>query len=203
LEQIAEYIISLDPFWIYFFAIAIAYTENIFPPFPSDVILVAAGYICALGRVDFWIVLLLSTLGSMLGFMTMYKIGSWFGMKIIETGRFRFISMEKIHRVENWFSKYGYLVVVVNRFLAGTRAVISFFTGLSNLPLFKTVVLASISSFVWNTILLYAGKSLGTNWKSISTYLEAYGRIVIFASVIIILFFILKNLYSRRKSRDT
>lgn len=187
MEQFIDTLISLNPIWIYFVAAAIAYIENIFPPFPSDIILVAAGYLCAAGRVDFWIVLVVSTLGSAAGFVTMYKIGSWFGLKVLEAKRFKFLQLDKIHKVEAWFKKYGYLVVIVNRFLAGTRAVIAFFAGISNLSFWKTIVLAFISSLVWNAILLFAGKSLGSNWRAITPYLETYGQIVLIISVVIIL----------------
>jgi membrane protein DedA with SNARE-associated domain len=187
LEQFIDTLISLNPIWIYFVAVAIAYIENIFPPFPSDIVLVAAGYLCGAGRVDFLIVLILSTCGSAAGFVTMYKIGSWFGLKVLEAKKFKFLKLDKIHKVEDWFKKYGYLVVIVNRFLAGTRAVVSFFTGISNLPFWKTTFLAFISSLVWNTILLFAGKSLGSNWRVISPYLDTYGRIVLIISLIIII----------------
>jgi membrane protein DedA with SNARE-associated domain len=187
LEQFIDTLVSLNPIWIYFVAAAIAYIENIFPPFPSDVILVAAGYLCAAGRVDFWIVLIISTLGSAAGFVTMYKIGSWFGLKVLEAKKFKFLQLDKIHKVEAWFQKYGYLVVIVNRFLAGTRAVIAFFAGISNLSFWKTTFLACVSSLVWNAILLFAGKSLGANWRAISPYLENYGRIVLIISVVVLL----------------
>jgi membrane protein DedA with SNARE-associated domain len=202
LEQFIDSLISLNPLWIYFLAAAIAYIENIFPPFPSDVVLVAAGYLCAAGRVDFWIVLIVSTLGSATGFVTMYKIGAWFGIKVLEAGKFKFIRLDQIHKVEAWFNKYGYLVVVVNRFLAGTRAVVSFFTGISNLSFWKTVILASISSLVWNAILLYAGNALGTNWRSILLYLDAYGRIVTVISVIIIIMLIGHAYFRKRNNQN-
>ena len=187
MEQFIDTLLSLNPIWIYFVAAAIAYIENIFPPFPSDVILVAAGYLCAAGRVDFWIVLVVSTLGSNAGFVTMYKIGAWFGLKVLEAKRFKFLQLDKIHKVEAWFKKYGYFVVIVNRFLAGTRAVIAFFAGISNLSFWKTTFLAFISSLVWNAILLFAGKSLGSNWRAISPYLESYGKIVLIISIIVVL----------------
>jgi len=199
LEQFIDTLISLNPIWIYFVAAAIAYIENIFPPFPSDIILVAAGYLCAAGRVDFWIVLVVSTLGSAAGFVTMYKIGSWFGLKVLEAKRFKFLQLDKIHKVEAWFKKYGYLVVIVNRFLAGTRAVIAFFAGISNLSFWKTTVMAFISSLVWNAILLFAGKSLGSNWRAITPYLETYGQIVLIISVVIILILLSYGYIRNRK----
>lgn len=182
-------------------AIIIAYIENIFPPFPSDVVLVAAGYLCATGQVNFWIVLIVSTIGSATGFLTMYKVGSWFGLQVLKAKRFKFIRLSQIQKVESWFNKYGYFVIVVNRFLAGTRAVISFFTGLSKLPLWKTMLLASISSLVWNAILLFAGKEVGSNWRIISWYLETYGQIVTIITILIVLLLIGRK-YLRKRNRD-
>jgi membrane protein DedA with SNARE-associated domain len=202
MEQIVENIISMNPLWIYLAAALIAYVENIFPPFPSDVVIVAAGYLCAAGRIDFWAVLILATIGSTTGFISMYKVGSWFGLRIIETGKFKFIKLDRIHKVEKWFNKYGYFIVVANRFLAGTRAVISFFTGMSNLSLWRTAVLAAVSSLVWNLILLYGGRALGSNWPVIVSYLKDYGRVVTVVTVLLILFFIGRNFLKKRRKGD-
>jgi len=199
LEQFIDSLITLNPIWIYIAAAVIAYIENIFPPFPSDVILVAAGYLCATGRVDFFIILTAATISSAAGFVSMYKIGAWFGLKVIETGKLKFLQLDKIHKVEAWFKKYGYLVVIVNRFLAGTRAVIAFFAGISNLSFWKTTLLASVSSLIWNAMLLYAGKELGSNWRAILYYLETYGKIVTIISIVIIIIFAARGFLGKRK----
>ncbi|MBI3111836.1 MAG: VTT domain-containing protein, partial [Ignavibacteriales bacterium] len=112
MEEFIQSLAGLNPGWIYLAVAGIAYIENIFPPFPSDVIVVFAGSLAGLGTVDFTTALLLATAGSTLGFMTMYKIGDWFGDHILETGKLRFIPRESVHRVEGWFRKYGYLVVI-------------------------------------------------------------------------------------------
>lgn len=199
MEQFIDSLIAMNPFWVYLIAAVISFIENIFPPFPSDIILLAAGYLCATGRAEFWIVLCISTFGSAAGFATMYKIGAWFGIRVVETGKLRFLKLEKIHKVEAWFNKYGFFVVVVNRFLAGTRAVIAFFTGMSNLSLTKTLLLATLSSLLWNTLLLYAGKGLGSNWKIISSHLEIYSKIVTILTLLVIALVVLFNRF-RKKS---
>jgi len=198
LEQFINNLITLNPVWIYLVTAAIAFIENIFPPFPSDVVLVAGGYLCATGRVDFITILFIATASSTAGFMTMFKIGEWFGLKVIETGRFKFLKLDNIHKVETWFNKYGYLVVILNRFIAGTRAVISFFTGISNLSFWKTTVLAAVSSLAWNLILLSAGKTLGSNWRSIVSYLETYGKIVAIISIIVVILILGSNYFIKR-----
>jgi membrane protein DedA with SNARE-associated domain len=192
----------LDPLWVYAFAGFIAFFENIFPPFPSDVVLVAAGYLTATGRVNVWILLIVSTLGSTIGFITMYKIGVWMGRSILEKNKIRFLNLDKIHTVEAWFVKYGYFVVIVNRFLAGTRGVISLFTGISGLPFFTTVLLAVISSLLWNLILIFSGKGLGDNWRSIVVYLNAYGKIIFAITIIVILVVFVRSYLKKKHLRD-
>jgi membrane protein DedA with SNARE-associated domain len=205
MEQFVNYLAALNPVWVYCVAGAIAYIENVFPPSPSDVLLVAAGSLVGIGKVDFSLLLVLSTVGSTVGFLTMYKVGDWFGVRILETGKFKYIPIEKVHRVEAWFKKYGYWIVIANRFMAGTRAVISFFTGMSELSLWRTTILSFISSLVWNFILLFAGKELGKNWREISFYLETYGKVVTISLIIIVLILVIRNYYhyrNRKKPSD-
>lgn len=200
-QEIADYLVSLNPLWIYLVLISVCYVENIFPPFPSDVMVVAVGSLLAAGRVQFPIGLLVATAGSTLGFMTMYKIGDWFGDRILETGRIKFIPVESVHKVESWFRVYGYWIIVANRFLAGTRAVVSFFAGMSELSLSRTTVLSFFSALLWNAILLEAGKALGDNWSHISVYLEAYSKGVTSLLLLGVLALVGHYLYRRRRSK--
>jgi membrane protein DedA with SNARE-associated domain len=202
MEQFVNYLAALNPIWIYCVAGAIAYIENVFPPLPSDVILVAAGSLAGIGRVDFSLLLILSTIGSTAGFLTMYKVGDWFGVRILEAGKFKFIPLEKVHKVEAWFKKYGYWVVVANRFLAGTRAVISFFTGMSELSLWRTTVLSFLSSLLWNFILLFAGRKLGENWRNIYIYLLTYGKVVTIVLIIVVILLVGWNYYKNRNLQN-
>jgi len=199
-EDFINNLAQLNPFWIYVAVAGIAYIENILPPFPSDVIVVAAGSLVGLGTLDFTLALVLATAGSTLGFMTMYKLGDWFGDKILEKGRIKFIPLDSVHKVEKWFKKYGYWVVVANRFLAGTRAVVSFFAGMSELPILNATALSCVSALAWNFILLYAGKELGENWRSILIYLQAYGQTITIAAIVSAVILVWRYLYRRKRS---
>jgi membrane protein DedA with SNARE-associated domain len=201
-EELIQRLSSLNPFWVYLSVAGIAFLENIFPPFPSDVIVVFAGSLVGIGAIDFWWVLLFTTIGSTLGFMVMYKIGDWFGLKILETGKLKFIPTESVHRVEGWFRKYGYVIIVVNRFLSGTRAVVSFFAGMSELKLPNTTILCFLSALVWNFLLLFAGQKLGQNWKVIFFYMETYSKAVTGIVLIIILLFVARYVYKKSNSES-
>jgi membrane protein DedA with SNARE-associated domain len=196
-EEFIRSLADLNPVLVYAVVASIAYAENVFPPFPSDVMIVFAGSLASLGTIDFTAILLLTTIASTLGFMTMYKLGDWFGLRILEAGKLKFIPRESVHKVEGWFRRYGYSVVIANRFLAGTRAVISFFAGMSELSFLKTSVLSFFSALVWDFLLLLAGRKLGENWQAIALYLETYSKAVTAIVIIAILILVARYLYNR------
>ena len=192
----------MNPVWIYAIVAGIAYLENIFPPFPSDLAIVAAGSLVGLGTIGFLPLLIGTTFASTLGFVTMYRMGDWFGDRILESGKIPFIPLENVHKVEKWFRKYGYAVIIANRFLAGTRAVVSFFAGMSELPLLKTSMLSFLSALAWNSILIASGKALGANWTSIALYLETYSKTVTLIVLIALLVLIARYFFLRQKENN-
>ena len=178
MEAIVEYLASVDVAWIYAIVFSIALLENIFPPFPSDVVIVAAGSIISVGEGSVVLLLLAATSGSTGGFMIMYWLGNQFGDRVLEAGKIKFISHSLVQKVHDWFARYGYWVVIGNRFLSGTRAVISFCTGIAEMHFGITSVLSALSALLWNSILVYAGYTVGDNWQVIGDYISAYSRIV-------------------------
>jgi len=203
LNEFIQSLAKLDPIWIYAAIFFISFVENIFPPSPSDVVVVFGGALAGLGKGSYLIALISGASGSTLGFMTAYSIGRWFGRSIIERGKARFLPAESIRKAEDWFLKYGDWIIVANRFLAGTRAVISIFAGMAKTDFLKTTVLSFISSLAWYGLLVYAGYSLGHHWHRIYDYLYTYsaivmGLILVALSAVIIRHFILRN----RQKRD-
>jgi membrane protein DedA with SNARE-associated domain len=177
-EDFIVHLRSLDPLLIYLLVFSIAFIENIFPPSPSDLVIVFTGSLVGIGRVGFMETLIIATLGSTAGFVVMYKVGHWFGSHILETGRISFIPVESVKKVEAWFVRYGYWIIIANRFLSGTRAVVSFFAGMSELNLLKTTVLCFLSALAWNSILVTGGWYLGSNWQRIGFFISTYSKLV-------------------------
>jgi membrane protein DedA with SNARE-associated domain len=199
-EDILNQISTFSPIWIYITLFLFAFIENVFPPSPSDLVIVIGGTLVGTGDLNFILSLIFATLGSISGFMLMFYIGSTVDKKVIHSGRFRFIPINSIEKVEIWFRKYGYMVIVANRFMPGTRAVISFFAGISNLESKKTTLLCFISALAWNIIMLYLGFIFGDNVAKVDEYLTTYSNIVIVITILIILFFVVRFFFRKRKS---
>jgi len=192
----------LPPEGILLVAFIITFVENIFPPSPSDMLLVFCGTLVGIGTVGFIPLVVSSTAGSILGFAVMYWIGKTFGDRIVESGKIKFLPINAIHKVESWFTKYGYWLIVANRFLSGTRAIISFFAGLSVLNFTKTLTLSAVSAFIWNFILCYAGWELGNNWREIGNYFATYSKVITIIIIVVALIFTIRWFIRSRKGKQ-
>ncbi len=201
LEDILVYISSLDATWIYFVLFLFSFIENVFPPSPSDVIVVIGASLIASTSMGFVPVLIITSVGSALGFILMYYVGFFLSEKVLRSGKLRFINQSALDKTDEWFNNYGYWIILANRFLPGTRSVISFFSGVHKLNIIKTFVYAFISAFVWNVIIIYAGVLLGNNIKLIDYYLKTYFNIGIIITIIVALFFIVRH-YLKKKKDD-
>lgn len=203
LESAIEILSSVPWGWILVIAFFFTFLENVFPPAPCDSILLFTGTLVGIGVIDFTPLLLVSTAGSVIGFWTMFQLGKSFGIKIVDSHRFKFINRETLEKPDIWFKKYGYIIIVVNRFLSGTRAVISFFAGISNLSPYKTLALSGLSALLWNAILIGLGVFLGSNWDQAEKYIRLYGLIILPIILILISIFVYKWIKDLKKKRHT
>lgn len=202
LQEMVQLIYNLPPLSIYLVFFLVAYIENIIPPIPGDLLVAFGGYLAAESVIGAVPVLILTTVASVIGFMSMYWIGSHWGSRIKEDESqywlLRFIPLKYLNKVQLWMQRWGMGVVLANRFLAGTRSVISLTAGLSNTRISATIICSTISSVLWNGILLAFGWIVHENWRVIGDYLSAYGKIVLGVIAIFVLIR-LGMYYYRRK----
>lgn len=172
------------PVWaVYLIFFLIAYTENVVPPIPGDVLVAFAGYLAAEGVLRFDLLLIGSTVASVAGFMSMHAIGSRWGDGINEKKEFhwmfKYISFTYADRARRWMNRWGIRVILANRFLAGTRSVIALMSGISHVPVRTAVWSSAVSAVLWNALLLGAGWVIRENWEQIGLLLNRYGQVVL------------------------
>lgn len=199
LQEILTYIGSLDTTYIYLVLFFFAFIENVFPPSPSDVVVVIGASLIASTGIDFLPVLLITSLGSALGFILMYYVGFYLSEHILRRGKLKIISPDALEKTDRWFAKYGYWLILANRFMPGTRSVISFFSGVHELHVGKTFTNALISATLWNAGIIFMGMQLGNNVEKIDYYLTTYSHIVVGITIVVAIVAILKYFISRKK----
>lgn len=170
---------ALPAVWAYLTLLFIAYGENVLPPIPGDMVVVFAGYMAGIGQLHLGVVILLSTIGGALGFMTMYAVGVKLGRSVLNPDRLRWLPRQGFDRAQRWIRQYGYGVIAANRFLSGARSVISLTAGMFRMDATRTAWWCTVSALVWSGLISYAGYAVGENWSLVVDYLRTYGRIVL------------------------
>lgn len=201
LEQIISYLGTLDPFLIYVVLFFFSFIENIFPPSPSDFVVIVGATIIAKTTIGFIPILILTSIGSAVGFIVMYYIGEYLGDKILRSGRLKFVTKDLLDKADAFFHKYGYNLIIINRFLPGTRAVVSFFCGVHKLKPMHTFAFAAISSFLWNAILIFLGVQLGKNLDLVDKYLSNYSQVIFALTVLFIAYFLIRFWFKKKKNK--
>jgi membrane protein DedA with SNARE-associated domain len=139
-------------------------------PIPSEVVLPFSGYLVSLGRLTFVETLFVASVAAILGSLIDY----WIGLRGVEAltkrrilGRAIF-SVDQLKKADKWFDKYGPATVFLGRLIPGIRTLISFPAGAAKMPLAKFLAFTAAGCVLWNSVLIYVGYYLGSNWTEVA-----------------------------------
>lgn len=166
--------------------------ENIFPPIPSEVILVFGGFMTTTSNLNVIGVVTSATAGSVVGAIVLYIIGLQLDVPLLEKivkkwGHILRITINDIHKADAWFNKYGPWTVFFCRFVPIIRSLISIPAGMSNMNVALFLPLTILGTLIWNIVLVYLGASVGTNWEVIVEYFEIYSKVVYIILLLLII----------------
>jgi membrane protein DedA with SNARE-associated domain len=176
--------------------------ENLFPPIPSEVVLPLAGFLVGTGELSFFGALAAATAGSTAGALILYAMGRWGGRRLVlRYGRWLRVDKTRLDRAESWFRTWGDWVVLVARVVPLARSIVSIPAGTMEMPLVRFLVLTTVGSAVWNTVLIGAGVILGANWATVQYWVGSYSNVVLVVAAVGIAAFLVFRHY-RRDKRD-
>ena len=188
MEQIIINIMEQVGYLGVFLLIAI---ENIFPPIPSEVILVFGGFMTTYTSLNIPIMILAATLGSLLGAIVLYYIGKIFNKERLKRivngkiGKVLRLKASDIEKADKWFDTKGNKTVFFCRFIPIVRSLISIPAGMSEMPMQKFLLYTISGSLIWNTVLIIVGSIVGDKWETIVGYLDNFSNIILIILVII------------------
>ncbi|MEM0126430.1 MAG: DedA family protein [Thermoplasmatales archaeon] len=175
--------------------------EGVGLPFPSEVIMVFAGFLSSGSTFLFVVYALTGSIGGFLGNVILYYISKYGGRPLILfIGKYMGLREEHLIRTEKWFDSKGEWTIFFGRFVPGFRSYMSIPAGISGMRVLKFSILTFSGSLIWSTSLETGGYYLGKSWEKIIPTLTQIG--VIF----LILFILGLGLYifitvKRRKSQ--
>lgn len=199
LHEIAQYItdtiFSMGYLGIFFLMMI----ESSFIPFPSEIVLVPAGYLASKGDMDISLILLASLLGSIAGALINYYGALYVGRKfLLRYGKYFFISEETLYKMESFFKTHGAISTFTGRLIPGIRQLISIPAGLSKMDLKVFIFYTSLGALIWSIILVALGYFIGQNQELIKEYLH---QIVIITLIIVAIITLIYTFNHKRKSR--
>jgi len=185
LEFFASFIIKVISTTGYFGITTLMALESACIPIPSEIIMPFSGYLVWEGRFVFWWVVLVGSLGNLIGSILSYLIGIYGGRPLIEKyGKYLLISHSDLDRADRWFLKYGGLAVFFSRVLPVIRTFISLPAGISRMNFIKFCIYTFFGSLPWCFILTYLGVIMNKNWNSLEVYFHKFDLLI---GIIIIL----------------
>lgn len=180
--------------------------ENIFPPIPSEVILTFAGFMTSYTETSILFMILFSTLGSVVGALILYFVGRFLSRDKLErlvegkVGRTLRFKSKDVSRAYGWFEHKSISTVFFCRFIPIIRSLISIPAGMAKMKFVPFVLLTTLGSGIWNTLLIFLGKFAGSSWNKVSENFSLFSSItaIFFVCIIGISTFVF---YKRRFSK--
>jgi membrane protein DedA with SNARE-associated domain len=171
--------------------------ESAMIPLPSELILPYAGFLVSDpsqlepitgGPWNFWIVVIVATIGNTVGSLIAYGIGAYGGRPFLERyGRYLLIRQHEIDAADRFFERYGAATVFFSRMLPIVRTFISFPAGVTRMPLGKFLLYSIAGAIPWSIALVFAGVQLGENWVQIREALQPFDLAIAIAVVVLAL----------------
>jgi membrane protein DedA with SNARE-associated domain len=190
--------------------------ESAMIPLPSELILPFAGFLVSdpsavepltRGRWDFWIVVVVATIGNTVGSLIGYAIGAWGGRPFLERwGRYMLIRPHEIELADHFFQKYGSATAFFSRLLPIVRTFISFPAGVARMNLVKFTLYSTAGAFIWSILLVQLGVSFGQRWTEIRHLLQPFDLLIaalVIGAVVLFIWWRLGMPGRRRKNAES
>lgn len=178
--------------------------ENVFPPIPSELIMPLAGYLAALGRLDWIMVLLAGTLGSVLGAWFWYWLGRALGhdrlmFLVARWGHWATVSVAETEAALAWFARRGEWAVFLGRMVPVVRTLISLPAGINRMGQGRFLLFTAMGSALWVAALTFAGWVLKEQYALVETWLNPVTTLIVAGLVVT---YVWRMLRMRRRARQ-
>ncbi|MFP4332770.1 MAG: DedA family protein [Campylobacterales bacterium] len=161
------------------------FLESSFFPFPSEVVMVPAGYLAFKGEMNIYIAILWGALGSLGGALFNYYLSMFLGRRaVLRFGKYFFMDEDKLSRVEAFFKEHGHISTFSGRLIPGVRQYISLPAGLARMNIFTFSIYTTLGAGIWVAILAYLGYFIGGNEELIKEYLRSIIIVILFLLLI-------------------
>lgn len=173
--------------------------ESTFVPIPSELVMPQAGYLAAQGHMNFWLALLMATIGSIVGSLINYGIAVKMGRPLmLKYGKYFLCPPHKFEKMEKFFVSHGEVSIFTSRLILGVRHFISFPAGLARMHLWKFCFYTAFGAGLWAAVLEVIGYVVGDKPELIKKYAHQAGAVAFALCVAIVVVYVV--IHRRRKA---
>ncbi|WP_026944318.1 DedA family protein [Helicobacter rodentium] len=181
MQVIIDFLVQSIEAFGYFGIFFLMFLESSFIPFPSEVVMIPAGYLAHLGKMNFFLAILCGILGSLCGALLNYYLALVFGRELLlKWGKYVLFDEKTMIKMENFFAKHGHISTFSGRLIPVVRQYISLPAGIGRMQLPLFCFYTSLGAGIWVIILATLGYFLGQNEELLKEYLH----IITFALVL-------------------
>lgn len=186
LESLAHWLVATVGTLGYPGIVLLMAVESSFIPFPSEVVMIPAGYLAQQGQMNMGIAILCGIAGSILGAWVNYAIAVTLGRKaLLKYGHWFLLSPQSFEKAERFLLMHGEIGTFVGRIIPVVRQYISFPAGLAKMPLGRFTLWTGLGAGLWVTVLALIGYAVGGNeelvrqWSQTATLWAIGGCVVL------------------------
>jgi len=186
LAEMAQWLVEMIFEMGYLGVFALMAIESSFIPFPSEIVLVPAGYLASKGEMNFILIFIAALSGSMVGAFINYFGALFIGRTLLERyGKYVFIKNETLDKMDNFFEVHGHISTFTGRLIPGIRQLISIPAGLSQMNLKVFSFYTALGAGLWSLILIILGYVMGENEELIKAYLHQITFVAVGSALLI------------------
>ncbi|MEA3227541.1 MAG: DedA family protein [Campylobacterota bacterium] len=196
IKELAQELVDLIFDWGYLGIFIMMAIESSFIPFPSEIVLIPAGYLASQGDMNIGMIMGAALGGSLVGALINYYLALFLGIKILKKyGKYFFIKEQTLQKMEDYFEKHGAISTFIGRLIPGIRQLISIPAGLSRMNLIIFTTYTALGAGIWAFILTMLGYFIGENQELIDIYLKQITVSILFILLLLASWYI----YFQRK----
>ncbi len=194
MEQIVKWLVDTISVFGYPGIFALMALESSCFPFPSEVIMIPAGYLAYQGEMSLAPAFLCGLGGSVAGAIFNYYLALWLGRPVLlRYGKYFFVPKKKLLKGEEFFRQHGEVGTFTCRLIPGIRQLISLPAGLARMNFLRFNIFTGLGAGIWMAVLLWIGYVCGQQQELIKRYSHLATYIALGGVIVIIVVYVWWN----------
>lgn len=138
---------------------------------PTEILLPIYGFLTGMGRLSFWLTLLIISIGAILGELVLFWVSAKLGREVVERwGRYFLVTKHELDHLDRLFAKHGAKIVFWGRFLPVARSIVAIPAGIGEMNWCRFAIYSFLGILPYNFALMILGLKAGKNIEFFRQY---------------------------------